>query len=680
MGLDGCESAEGGSGRPEPPDADVVETDRNGRYLRYKELLGRGAYKKVYKAFDEVDGIEVAWNQIKIDEVLRSPDDLDRLYAEVHLLKTLKHTNIIRLYNSWVDEEKKTVNMITELFTSGSLRQYRKKHKRVDMKAVKGWARQILVGLHYLHSHNPPIIHRDLKCDNIFINGNHGEVKIGDLGLATVMQHSHARSVTGTPEFMAPELYDEDYNELVDIYAFGMCILEMVTLEYPYNECKNTAQIYKKVSSGIKPASLSKVKDEGVKLFIEKCLVPAAQRPQARELLKDPFLQVDGSAGNHRSTVPVFPKVGSVGDCSVISEGLTPKKKSAVSLEVDAANHGVLPVVTFVKKPVDSGANSLIVEVQRSSKGTDFWWKGERNDDNTVSLALRIGYETGKARNIQFLFYLDNDKSILVAREMVENLELENQNVTFLAELIDLLLINLIPGWKPCVAINHLVAPTNGQRPRDNIKNSQLPEDSRRSTESFSSFCNIFEATTEGLSNLSLCGYPSSVEGSTKPTYESPNYMRVDDVMHAAGSGFHDTTTTKDQGSMSMVYAISTDYKLCPRPSFICGAHSGDLGCAGYDIKEQVRNNLCGVVDMVGCLSDKATGIDVSSSGEGFSSSPIDVSLVLADQDENEELKMELEAIELQYQQAVKDIVMRKHEAVMAAKKRLSLKKTVPVF
>jgi len=52
----------------------------------------------------------------------------------------------------------------------------------------------------------------------------------------------------GTPEFMAPELYDEEYNELVDIYAFGMCLLELVTFEYPYCECSNAAQIYKKVS------------------------------------------------------------------------------------------------------------------------------------------------------------------------------------------------------------------------------------------------------------------------------------------------------------------------------------------------------------------------------------------------------------------------------------------------
>jgi serine/threonine protein kinase len=53
----------------------------------------------------------------------------------------------------------------------------------------------------------------------------------------------------GTPEFMAPELYEEEYNELVDIYSFGMCLLEMVTFEYPYSECINAAQIYKKVMS-----------------------------------------------------------------------------------------------------------------------------------------------------------------------------------------------------------------------------------------------------------------------------------------------------------------------------------------------------------------------------------------------------------------------------------------------
>lgn len=59
----------------------------------------------------------------------------------------------------------------------------------------------------------------------------------------------YASVFLGTPEFMAPEVYEESYNELVDIYSFGMCILEMVTFEYPYSECTHPAQIYKKVIS-----------------------------------------------------------------------------------------------------------------------------------------------------------------------------------------------------------------------------------------------------------------------------------------------------------------------------------------------------------------------------------------------------------------------------------------------
>jgi WNK lysine deficient protein kinase len=74
------------------------------------------------------------------------------------------------------------------------------------LKAVKGWARQILLGLNYLHNHNPPIIHRDLKCDNIFINGHQGEVKIGDLGLATFLTQANAKTVIGI-FFFLPALF-----------------------------------------------------------------------------------------------------------------------------------------------------------------------------------------------------------------------------------------------------------------------------------------------------------------------------------------------------------------------------------------------------------------------------------------------------------------------------------------
>ena len=75
---------------------------------------------------------------------------------------------------------------------------YINKAKRVKRKVIKKWCKQVLDGLSYLHSHR--IIHRDLKCDNIFINGNNAEIKIGDLGLSTLLKDgmSQAQSVLET--------------------------------------------------------------------------------------------------------------------------------------------------------------------------------------------------------------------------------------------------------------------------------------------------------------------------------------------------------------------------------------------------------------------------------------------------------------------------------------------------
>ncbi|KAM7278452.1 hypothetical protein ACFE04_005586 [Oxalis oulophora] len=267
-----------------------VEVDPTGRYGRYSELLGFGAVKKVYRGFDQEEGIEIAWNQVRLRNLSDDPITIERVYAEVNLLSTLSNKNIISLYNVWRNDESSTLNFITEVCTSGNLRDYRKKHKHVSLKALKKWSKQILKGLEYLHNHEPCIIHRDINCSNLFVNGNIGQVKIGDLGLAAIVGKNHsAHSVLGTPEYMAPELYEENYTETVDIYSFGMCVLEMVTLEIPYSECDNIVKIYKKVSSGIRPKALNKVEDPEVKAFIEKCLSQSSARPSATELLNDPF-------------------------------------------------------------------------------------------------------------------------------------------------------------------------------------------------------------------------------------------------------------------------------------------------------------------------------------------------------------------------------------------------------
>ncbi|CAN1245406.1 Serine/threonine-protein kinase WNK1 [Linum grandiflorum] len=434
-------------------DSDFVEVDPTGRYGRYNEVLGKGASKTVYRAFDEYEGIEVAWNQVKLYDFLQSPEDLERLYCEIHLLKTLKHKNIMKFYTSWVDIANRNINFVTEMFTSGTLRQYRLKHRRVNIRAVKQWCRQILKGLLYLHSHDPPVIHRDLKCDNIFINGNQGEVKIGDLGLAAILRKSHADHCVGTPEFMAPEVYEEAYNELVDIYSFGMCILEMVTFEYPYSECTHPAQIYKKVISGKKPDSLYKVKDPEVRQFVEKCLATVSLRLSARELLNDPFLRLDEYDPDLEKEIgEIDPFMRQpyldLHDSSMYSYSNGYNLDGGYGYdghhELDyhhAAEMEPTGIELFEYHDDDDDDHSSNVDISI---------KGKRRDDGGIFLRLRIADKEGRIRNIYFPFDVEADTALSVATEMVGELDITDQDVTKIADMIDGEIASLVPDWAFC--------------------------------------------------------------------------------------------------------------------------------------------------------------------------------------------------------------------------------------
>ena len=157
-----------------------------------------------YHAFDREAGTQLAWNQIILDRNLEA-DQFRRIYKEITLLKQLEHPNIIRLYDSWIDEERGNLVFITEAMTSGTLSQFRKRVPVVSLSVLQSWARQILSGLDYLHNRNPPIMHRDVKSNNIFMDATSGAnlVKIGDLGLATFFMGNkmgEQMSVIGTPE------------------------------------------------------------------------------------------------------------------------------------------------------------------------------------------------------------------------------------------------------------------------------------------------------------------------------------------------------------------------------------------------------------------------------------------------------------------------------------------------
>jgi len=266
----------------------IIEDSPNKRHMKYEDIIGNGAFKMVYKAFDTHEGIYVAWNTIRLDSTPVSMKN--RIGEEIKLLYEVRSKNnyVMNIHNSWINKEKGIVHFISDLAVGGSLRSFIQNIYHVRLKVIKKWAIQILDGIQFLHTND--IIHRDIKSDNIFIKSDTGNIFIGDFGLAKKSPDDKIHTMLGTPEFMAPEIYEEEYNHKVDIYSFGMCLLELLTGQIPYNECISIPQIWKKVNNNIKPESLETVKIEAAKKLILACILTESnKRPTIEEIKRNLF-------------------------------------------------------------------------------------------------------------------------------------------------------------------------------------------------------------------------------------------------------------------------------------------------------------------------------------------------------------------------------------------------------
>lgn len=275
-----------------------------GRFLKSEKLVGEGAYKKVYEAFDTSLGKQVAWNSIFVGNL--SERDQKLIINEIQTLHQLNNECpfIIYFYGSWYNSANEEIIFITELASSGSIKKFRKEMKEIQMKAIKRWFFQIMKGIQFLH--NNKLVHRDIKAENIFINGSTGNIIIGDLGLSFKIKKRKDNSVLGTPEFMAPETFDGNYDNKIDIYGFGMTLLEIITNETPYLECDNVPQIWKKKTKGIFPKSLNNVENENIKKIIKQCIhFNPKKRPTIEKLMSLNFFN------NNEDDSQIFSKTAS---------------------------------------------------------------------------------------------------------------------------------------------------------------------------------------------------------------------------------------------------------------------------------------------------------------------------------------------------------------------------------
>lgn len=267
----------------------VTWTDPTNRFVCKSEPLGSGATKSVFRAFDKELGREVAWSKAPLPS--QDAKETADILSEIEMMKAIDHPHLVKLITSWAEKRTNEVVLITELY-HGALDAYVRKHGKQEMCVIRKWTIQICKAIEHLHCHHKsPIVHRDIKCANIFINNYTGDVAVGDLGFATVASRSKSNSsVMGTAQFIAPEVLKGRYNHKVDIYALGMSLIEMATQKKPYSRIKNHSQMYLLVLDGTSPDELAFIKNKNLRALIEKCIGPVESRPSIEEVLLEPFI------------------------------------------------------------------------------------------------------------------------------------------------------------------------------------------------------------------------------------------------------------------------------------------------------------------------------------------------------------------------------------------------------
>ena len=210
----------------------------------------------------------------------------------------MKHPNLLEYISVWYEERKSKAIIITELLQGGNLREHRKYQNKLKIKLLKKWIKQILSALDYLHSNG--YIHHDIKSQNILVDRVSGNLKVADLLCAEKINNKEYFSkYIGTEEFMAPEIKGGKYSFKADIYSFGLTIIQLLTMEKPYKEFQRKKNLDEAKKKGVLPLSFSQIKNKEVKNFILLCLKEEKDRPSAKELLNNEWLNNKESPDNN---------------------------------------------------------------------------------------------------------------------------------------------------------------------------------------------------------------------------------------------------------------------------------------------------------------------------------------------------------------------------------------------
>ena len=370
--------------------------------------LGKGAFASVILVTRKADRKIYAMKRINIAKMDKS--EREAALNEIRILASLSHPNIIGYKEAFFDEMSRTLNIVMEYADDGDIdkkiKDNLKKRNLFSEETIWNWVIQILEGLKYLHDNK--IMHRDLKCANLFLMKN-GLLKLGDLNVSKIAKMGIAQTQTGTPYYISPEIWEEKpYDYKCDIWSVGCIIYEMCTLRPPFRGT-SLKELYRNIKNGYYiPISNNYSKD--IRDIISMMLViDSKKRASAEELLNsniikkwikiikgENFDNEIGSSNMNNIKANLIRTIKMPKNLGDINQYL-PKKR--YNPEEEMMKNDKYEIMKETMKKVSNGNNKI------NNNKMDLSWLNE--DDNRYNRNYKINNRMNNNNN----YYRDNNQN-----------------------------------------------------------------------------------------------------------------------------------------------------------------------------------------------------------------------------------------------------------------------------
>ena len=276
-----------------------IVKNRHGRGYRRGHFLGEGGFARCFQMKDDTGRTFAAKTVAKAS--IKNEKTKTKLLSEIKIHKSMSHPNIVEFIDCFEDDVN--VYILLEICPHQSLMELLKTRKIITEAEARFFMVQVIGAVKYLHRRK--VVHRDLKLGNIFFDP-HMNLKIGDFGLATIINSAHPRRYTicGTPNYIAPEVLggkDVGHGFEVDIWAIGIMLYAMLFGKPPF-QSKDVQVIYERIKNNdykFPPDSL--VSLEARQLIRDMLSTDPYQRPSMDQVLEYDWFKC-GSFPSHITT------------------------------------------------------------------------------------------------------------------------------------------------------------------------------------------------------------------------------------------------------------------------------------------------------------------------------------------------------------------------------------------